>query len=239
MAGHRIPVCASQGRRGSPAPPQSGTLRHTQACRTARTGSWDGPLPPPSQRPSWAQAFTQGRAGGQGGGPSGKPRGQAEAPPAGADSAPPGPGTLHGTGGQTRAGEDGVSADKPLPPRCPPRAGRASWAGRRCPPAPPKPAPGPLCPDTNTHRLWPQGWSELCARPRRVCPEIPACPPPQAESRGLGSESQCGLPFSSHQTHGSLGPTVHCLLSSHPGSGSCPLASSCWQATCLPASGSR
>lgn len=136
----------------------------------------------------------------------------AEAPLVEADSASPSPGTLHGTGRQTEAGEDGVPKD----PRPVPQAqAKPPWLTDSACPHSPQAAPGPPCPDAGAHRLWPQGWSALCVPlglPRDSCL---SSSPGRVQGVGLQVPSM-GLPFSSPQTHGSFGSPVHCLPSLNP-----------------------
>lgn len=93
----------------------------------------------------------------------------AEAPLVEADSTSPGPGTLHGTGRQTEAGEDGVPKD---PSPVPQAQAKSPWLADSACSHSPLPAPGSPCPDASDHRLWPRRWSALCVPlglPRDSC----------------------------------------------------------------------
>lgn len=71
--------------------------------------------------------------------------------------------------------------------------------------------------------------------PPHVCPEIPACPPYQAESRGWAPCPSVGSLSPLIKLMAAWVPLSTTCYPRTPGSGSCPLASSCWQATSLSA----
>lgn len=157
---------------------------------------------------------------------------RAEALLAEANSTPPGPGTLHGTGRETEAREDGVSRDKSLPPSPGAPQVQAEPPGLVDSARPPSPqaAPGPLGPDATAHRLWLQGCAPVSAQ--RFLP----VPLPRWSPGGWTLSPQCGVPVPlSSNSQQPWSPCPPPATPPTPGSGSCPLAPSHWPATSLSA----